>query len=87
MKKINISINEELLKRADAHAEENYITRSGLISISLKQYLATQEVFDLLRGINIAMRKIAELGSIDEETQKQLNHFSDICNSIYSVQE
>ncbi len=82
MKKINISINEDLLKRADKFGEDNSISRSGLISLSLSQYLAQQEVFVLLKGMNVAMKKIADKGEIDAETMEQLEDFERICNSL-----
>ena len=82
MKKINISINEDLLKRADKFGEDNSILRSGLISLSLSQYLAQQEVFVLLKGMNVAMKKIADKGEIDAETMEQLEDFERICNSL-----
>lgn len=82
MKKINISINDDLLKRADKFGEDNSISRSGLISLSLSQYLAQQEVFVLLKGMNVAMKKIADKGEIDAETMEQLEDFERICNSL-----
>lgn len=82
MKKINISINDDLLKRADKFGEDNFISRSGLISLSLSQYLAQQDVFVLLKGMNVAMKKIADKGEIDAETMEQLEDFERICNSL-----
>ena len=82
MKKINISINEDLLKRADKFGKDNSISRSGLISLSLSQYLAQQEVFVLLKGMNVAMKKIADKGEIDAETMEQLEDFERICNLL-----
>lgn len=82
MKKINISISEDLLLRADRFSENNNLSRSGLISLSLNQYLGSQEAFALIRGINLALNKIAENGDIDEETLSQLEDFGRICNMI-----
>ena len=58
--KVNISINDELLERADSFCEKNYLSRSGLISLSLSQYLIAQEVNNLLRNMTISMQKIAD---------------------------
>lgn len=82
MKKINISINEELLDRADKYGEQNYISRSGLISLALSQYLAAQEANAMLKGMSVAMQKIADKGEIDDETLEQLEDFQRICNAI-----
>ena len=35
MAKITISLDDELVKRVDKYADENYMSRSGLISLSL----------------------------------------------------
>jgi len=37
--KLSISMNEQLLERVDKFCEDNFQSRSGLISIALKQYL------------------------------------------------
>lgn len=43
MAKINISIDDELLKKADKFAKKIYTSRSGLISIALVNYMNNQE--------------------------------------------
>lgn len=80
--KINISINDDLLTRVDKYVEQNYSTRSGVISLALSQFLATQEVSNLLRGMNVAMQRIADKGMVDDETYKQLEEFETICNVL-----
>lgn len=82
MKKINISINEELLDRADKYGEQNYLSRSGLISLALSQYLAAQEANAMLKGMSVAMQKIADKGEIDDATMEQLEDFQRICNAV-----
>lgn len=82
MKKINFSIDEELLERADKYSSSNYLSRSALISLSLNQYLGQQEIFGLLRGMNVAMTKIADKGELDSEVMEQLEDFQRICNSF-----
>lgn len=44
--KINISMNDELLARVDKLAAELYISRSGLISQAVVQYLKQQETME-----------------------------------------
>lgn len=48
MAKINISIDDELLKKADKFAKKIYTSRSGLISISLVNYMNNQEAITKL---------------------------------------
>lgn len=79
MAKINISIDDSLLERLDRVADENYMSRSGLISQSVIQYLNQFEIVLAIKSMGIAMNKIAEQGEVDEETQKQLDDFERIC--------
>ena len=39
MKRINITIDEELLNRIDFYAKQRYLSRSGLISLALSIFL------------------------------------------------
>lgn len=48
MAKINISIDDELLKKADKFAKKIYTSRSGLISIALVNYMNNQDVITKL---------------------------------------
>lgn len=41
--KINITMRDDLLERADRFAKNNAVTRSGLISLALSQYLDAVE--------------------------------------------
>lgn len=48
MAKINISIDDELLKKADKFAKKIYTSRSGLISIALVNYMNNQDSINRL---------------------------------------
>ena len=39
IKRINITIDEELLNRIDSYSKKSYLSRSGLISLVLSTYL------------------------------------------------
>ena len=39
MKRINITINDDLLNRIDSYSKKRYLSRSGLISLVLSTYL------------------------------------------------
>jgi len=73
--KINITMNDELVKRIEAYAEENYTSKSGTISIAVNQYLNAQELGRNIKVMAIAMRKIADEGQLDQETINQLQDF------------
>jgi metal-responsive CopG/Arc/MetJ family transcriptional regulator len=73
--KVGITLDDNLMKRIDDYADENYMSRSGLISLAVTQYLNAAEVTRAVKDMALAMRKIADNGEIDSETQKQLEDF------------
>lgn len=75
MAKVQISIDDKLLQRIDNFAEENYMSRSGLVSLATAQYLNANEVVILIKDMSLAMRKIADSGEIDNETMEKLEDF------------
>lgn len=75
MAKINISIDDELLERADKYTESLYTSRSGLISMALASYMNSQECILAIKDMALAMRKIADTGAVDDETMQQLKDF------------
>lgn len=73
--KLMISLNDDLLQRADKFAEDNYLTRSGLVTQALVQYLNQNEYILAVKDLSVAVRKIADTGKADEATLKQLEEF------------
>lgn len=75
MAKINVSIDDKLLERVDTFADENYMSRSGLISLACTQFINTNELMSLIKEMAFNIRKIADTQKIDDETIKQLENF------------
>ena len=75
MAKVQISVDDELLKRIDNYSDRNYLSRSGFITLACSQYLNQAEVVTAVKDMALCMRKIADTGTVDEETQKQLEDF------------
>lgn len=73
--KVQISLDDKLMKRADTYADLNYLSRSGLISLALTNYLNTNDVVQAIQNMSLAMKKIADTGNIDSETMQQLEDF------------
>lgn len=71
--KINISIDDDLLKRVDAVADENYMSRSGLITSSLTQYLNSYEVAKCFKSMAITLKNLENKGIVDDEIKNELN--------------
>lgn len=77
--KINVSMDDSLVARMDNYADENYTTRSGLITTALTQYLNAKEMVTAVTKMGLAMQAIADKGEIDEQTQKELDDFERMC--------
>lgn len=80
MAKVQISIDDALLDRIDSYADECYISRSGLISMAMSQYLNTQEVMVMVRNLGKAVQRVAETGVCDDETLAEMEQFSKLCS-------
>jgi metal-responsive CopG/Arc/MetJ family transcriptional regulator len=73
--KVNITLDEDLMRRVDEYAEENYLNRSSLVSIATTQFLNAADVTKAVKDMAFAMRKIADSGEIDDESRRQLEDF------------
>lgn len=73
--KVNITLDEELMRRIDEYAEENYLNRSSLVSLATSQFLNAADVTKAIKDMAFAMRKIADNGEIDDESRRQLEDF------------
>ena len=82
MAKIQISINDDLLRRVDEYADHTYNTRSGTITLALSQLLASDEVIRAISSMALTMRKISDEGKVDEETMQKLKEFELLANML-----
>ena len=73
--KVQISVDDELMKRVDTFADENYMSRSTLFTIAVTQYVNQQDVTKAIKDMAIAMNKIADTGKVDHEIMEQLEDF------------
>lgn len=73
--KVNITLDDELMQRVDNYADRNYMSRSGLISLAVTQYLNQQEVILAIKDVSLAIRKVADTGKMDHETIEQFEDF------------
>ena len=75
MAKVQISIDNELLARIDKYADDNYMSRSGLISLATSQFLNQADTIQAIKELSACMRKIVANGTVDHETKEQLEEF------------
>lgn len=58
--KLNITMKEDLLARADSYADENGMTRSGLIALALTQYLNSVEAMPSVNKLMASMAAVVD---------------------------
>lgn len=73
--KLGITLDDNLVSRLDEYSEDNYMSRSGCISLALTQYLNASDVTKAIKELAFAMRKIADTGKITSEQMEQLEDF------------
>lgn len=82
--KANITLDDKLMERVDAYADNNYMSRSGLISVALTDYLNAKEMITSISDIAVTMKKIADKGIVDHETMEQLEDLERLANLFKS---
>ena len=70
--KVQITLDDALVSRLDEYAEDNYLSRSGCISLAITQYLNSADVTKAIKDLAISMRKIADTGKVTAEQMEQL---------------
>lgn len=80
--KINITVADELLNWLDEYADNNFMSRSGLISLACNQFKTQNEVLTAVKNISNAMKKIADTGAISEEQIKEMEELHNFCKMI-----
>lgn len=83
--KVNITLDEDLMRRVDEYAEENYLNRSSLVSLATTQFLNAADVTKAIKDMAFSMRKIADNGEIDDETRRELEDFERLSRMLVGV--
>lgn len=80
--KVQITLDDELMKRVDTYADENYMSRSGLLSVAVTSYLNQAELSKAICDIAISMRKIADTGKVNHDDMEQLEDFERLARMV-----
>ena len=73
--KVQLTVSDDLMTRADNYCKDNYITRSSLLTLALSQFLNSAEAYKEIHELTIAFKSIAEKGLIDDNTKLKLEAF------------
>lgn len=80
--RINMTLNDELLKRIDNYAKSNYMSRSSVVSFACNQFLMANELQSLMIDMKRALQTIANKETITDEQLKELEKFENLCDLI-----
>ena len=73
--KVNISVNDDLIKKVDDYAERNFTNRSAVFAQAVNKLLLEDSIPQALGEIALAFKRIADNNAIDEESKKELEKF------------
>lgn len=73
--KVQMTIDEDLLARIDAYADDHYITRSGFFSLAADEFLTAVEFKQFMPAFNDLLQKVADGKDISPDDQKKLDGF------------
>lgn len=82
--KLQITMDEDLLREVDDYCDKNFMNRSWLISQALVQVLNQQKIIDSIANISIALKNVSEKGEIDDETKREMEQFESLCKMFIS---
>jgi metal-responsive CopG/Arc/MetJ family transcriptional regulator len=83
--KVQISINDDLLKKLDKASDSLFLSRSGYISMAVNQMLVSFEAVDSLKTMSLAIKKIADTGIVDDVTRHQIEDFERMAKMIITM--
>lgn len=79
--RVSVSIDKDLLRRADEWAMHNYLSRSGLISVALSAYLNAQQMGQAMSELTALVSKLVAEGGSSEDFER-LQKIEDMVNLI-----
>lgn len=80
--KFSISMPDELVKKLDVLAEENYCSRSGVISIAVREWVASQEAKKVLPALTEAIKSAAAGRVLTDSEQHDLDLFLSLSRAV-----
>lgn len=80
--KINVSIDDELLREVDDYCDRMFLNRSYLISQQLQQVINMNKIVNSISDLSFALKKAAEVGSLDYDTEKKIKEFETVAKLL-----
>lgn len=84
-KRVSLTLDDELIKKMDEYAKKNYMSRSGLVSVAVNQYLTTLQVLDSSQKMANAFENLAQSGKFSDEQVKELQDAEKLLTTLTST--
>lgn len=78
IKRVNMNVPEELLKRLDDYASSNYQTRSSVMCQACDQYLNAKQMQKMFASMTETFERLSKADSLDDETRKQIDELEKV---------
>lgn len=84
-KRVSLTLDDELIEKMDEYAKKNYMSRSGLVSVAVNQYLTTLQVLDSSQKMANAFENLAQSGKFTDEQVKELQDAEKLLTTLTST--
>lgn len=85
IKRVTITLDEDLVDKIDFYAQKGFTSRSGYISLACTQLIQQTEIFAFMQDMTVISKKLASQTIIDpndEETQEDFKKLEFLVNML-----
>ena len=87
VKKVQISIDDELLERIDEYADKHYMSRSGFFTLVSTQQLAQEDVLKAMNKLTLAIERISITNKLEEKDMLELKAYQQVLDTMIGKQK
>lgn len=80
--KFSVSMPDELVKKLDVLADENFCSRSGVITIAVREWVASEEAKKVLPALTEAIKSAAAGRDLTDSQQRDLDLFMALSQAV-----
>ena len=84
-KKVNITVDEELLELVDEYADANFTSRSGVFTQAAAALVNTARLTAAVNDMALSLRRIADAGKVEPAELAQIEQVASVLTASMSV--
>lgn len=74
-RKIQITVEDELVQQVDEYAKKNFTSRSGIFCLGASQVILASQMRDAIQSMAHSIKRIADSGTVSEEQLEEIKQF------------